>query len=230
MEDRLVLAHFKVPGHVTNDKYGIYKGECATTDCERLTYKMVGGVSYGMIEYGGYSGKHYTIILTGRTKAIRVSYDAALSQLDKPELVMRRYLASIGRLEQGLSSAGMHEVGQRREQLPTNEKRSSDLLKEGTQSFQDSCKTKTSVSLDSSEFAKEKLSHLTGMAKYFLTEIASACADKDYRKVLAKITQIDIVPSVSPKAISLVDQKLTIYLTPETFNPADEAKAWIQKL
>ncbi len=218
LKDRRVLAYFETPDFSLNGEYNVYHGQCQTTACNTIAYKVIGGATRNFVSNSGYFGDYFELLLPGRNKPLAVYYDKKKSKSISKNALYEKYLMSVGRNTTGNYNADAVNK----------------LLHEQINNIQQVCRSKVTLNKNEAVFRKEKLLHLVGMSAYFIKEIAEKCTDADYQEVLTKITKITVLPnngnSKSKTTIKQTGTELFIYLSESTYNPGYEARQWLNNL
>lgn len=213
-KEKRILAHFNTPEYELNDEYNVYQGQCQTTRCNTVSYKVIGGMKRNFVSQNSYYGDYFELILPGRNKPLAVYYDEKKSKTISSEDIYNKYLVSIGR-----SKTGNYNADQISQSL-------NDALSE----LQQTCKSKAKIKTNIAAFQKNKSIHLIGMGKHYLTQIALKCSDADYQEELKKITVINFLPENKVKAIELKTNELFIYLSEKSYNPKYETELWLDNI
>ena len=211
---RRILAQFKSPDSSIDGQYNVYTGECETTKCETVYYKIIGGTARNLISRSGYYGDHFELLLPERKTAIPIYYDKKLSGEISSDDIYSRYLKATGRNYDG----------------NFNENEVNSAFADSLQLFNSSCKAAAKLDKNVKAFQEDKLIHVVGMGSHFLQEISLRCADLDYRAELSKISSISLFPTPVHKMATLANGELRIFLSDMTYNPRHEAKSWLDAL
>ncbi len=213
-KEKRMLAYFNTPEYELNGEYNVYQGQCQTTRCNTVIYKVIGGMRRNFISNSGYYGDYFQLILPGRNKPLAVYYDEKKSKSISSNDIYNQYRISIGRNKTGNYNA---------EQV-------SQTLNNALSKLQQTCQSKTTLKTNIAAFQKNKLIHLIGMGKHYLTQIALKCSDIDYQQELKKITEIIFLPENKAKAIELKSSTLFIYLSEKNYNPKYETELWLDNI
>jgi len=208
-KERRVLAYFKTSDFAIDGEHNIYHGQCETTRCNTIIYKVIGGSTRNFISTSGYFGDYFEVLLQDRQKPLAVYFDKKQTKKVTSKEIYSQYLASVGRGNDGQSNA---------------------YLDDDIQALQLACKSKVKVEKNINAFSQENLLHLVGMGKYYIKEIAAKCADADYREELTKINTIHFLPEKKHKKPELKTNELFVYLSEKTYNPSHEARFWLNSL
>ncbi len=213
--DLMLLAHIFAPGYSEDGKRAVYKGNCETSKCNKITYKVLGGQARNIVTENYGSKLHTQVMLSEENSPISLSIDKSKTEDISEEYFLKKYYQAVGRMESGIPS---------KSSLLDSEK-------EGIDSFKKNCGNKIEIRYDTNKFEALELSNLLGMSQYYLTEISKACSDEMYKEELEKIDIVELIPSKIKKAIALIDsKKLLIYLSSDSYNPVGEAKLWLESL
>lgn len=213
-KEKRMLAYFKAPDFSINGEYNVYEGQCETTQCSTIFYKVIGGASTNFVSKSGYFGDYFELLVPEINKPLSLYYDEKLSSTVRNDDVYNQYLGSVGRNKTGSYNAEEVEKS----------------LNSSLKSLQSACKSTVTINKNVDAFRKDKLIHLIGMAQYYMKEIASRCADEDYRVELAKIKTINVLPGGHSKTIEIKGSELFVFLSEATYNPRHEAKLWLESL
>ncbi len=213
-KERQVLAFFNTPGFSINGEYNVYKGQCETTRCNTIIYKVIGGNSRNFVSENGYFGDYFEVLLPGRSKPLAVRYEEKLSKEVKASDIYAKYLSSVGRAKAG--NYNKDEITR--------------SLSAALVEMQAACKSTTEVRQNIDIFTQKKRLHLVGMGAHYLKEIALKCADVDYQEELVKIKTVNLLPESSRKIMELKGNELFVYLSEKNYNPKYEAKRWLDNL
>jgi len=213
-EDKKILASFHVDGNAIDGQYAVYAGQCQTTKCEKIHYKVVGGTKTNIISDSGYFGNYFNVLLSGYNKPIPVSYDKKASVAASNKAVYEAYLAFVGRNKEGNFNAEEVRLS----------------FSTALNNFKENCKSRAVIQGNIPTFKEKKLAYLVGMGRYHINQISAACMDEDYREELGTIKTIKFFPVDAYKKMERKDDELTIYLSTQNFNPQAEAQAWLDSL
>lgn len=213
---RHILAHFNVPGFSVDGEYNVYAGECETTDCKTVFYRVIGGKNIGFVfrDSDRYYGSRMELPLAERKDPLSVYFDEKSSGGINSAEVYQAYLNWAGRDRSGTYNASAVSAA----------------LDTGLKALNASCKTTAQLQSNAQDFQKGNAIHLLGMGAKYLEEVAARCSDPDYLQVLNGIKTIKLIPGTKHQPAILDKGTLILPLSEDIYNPRYEARTWLDAL
>ncbi len=215
MQDKLILASISAPGYKENNRYAIYKGNCETVNCQKITYKEYAGNKINFISNKGHYGDFISILLSENKTPIHLQYNKQKSKWLSKEAILTNYLSSVGRIQSGILT----------------DKKLQDMENKAIESFSKLCGSTISFNYNKDDFLQHDLGHVVGMGSFYIDEIAKACHEEIYKTALSKIKEIKLIPGKQKKQMQLKSEKtLEIFLSEDSYNPVGESQVWLDSL
>lgn len=207
-DSKLVLLKFNTPENELDGKSFVYYQNCETTRCKKIFFRRLGSGNTNLIS----SGRYYQLLLPSVKDKISLRYDKGLAEKQNSQAVFNQHLKSIYRFSE------------------LNESKAK--VNEAHAEFNRSCKSRSKINLNTNEFQKSSQQTLIGMSAHYLNQLTGFCnEDKLYQDIFTKISKIKLMPSAKKKDLTLTkNMELTIYLSDDIYNPAEQGKEAIEKL